>query len=42
MLARLPQYDGRACDLTAAPMSKAVGAFARGAPDRDWETCKHN
>lgn len=34
MLARLPEYDGQSCDLTAAPMSKAVGAFARGATGR--------
>ena len=34
MLVRLPEYDGKACDYTGAPMGKAVGAFARGATGR--------
>lgn len=34
MLVRLPEYDGQACDYTGTAMSKAVGAFARGATGR--------
>lgn len=34
MFVRLPEYDGKTCDYTGAPMSEAVGAFARGATGR--------
>ena len=34
MMVRLPEYDGQACDYTGSPMSKAIGAFARGATGR--------
>ena len=34
MLVRLPEYDGKPCDYTGAPMAEAVGAFARGATGR--------
>ena len=34
MMVRLPEWAGRPCDLTGAPMERPMGHFARGATGR--------
>lgn len=34
MIVRLPEWAGRPCDMTNAPMERPMGYFARGATGR--------